>query len=966
MQIEPVKLVLGLVVAFGLGVGRVSIAAEDLSADAERLFALKIMPLLKDKCLGCHGADADDLKGDFSVQSLSQLTVGGESGEAGIVPGEPDQGTVMEAIRWAGLEMPPKENDRLDAKQIQWFADWVRGGSPWPDEATQKLYRDQEAAREITEDGRIIRTSGGTSDQWTMRRYQPDDLWAFMPVKAVAEVLPPDVTRDDAVDHFIDKRLNEASLPAAESAAARDLIRRATFDLIGLPPSPAEVAAFEESYDDDASLAWRSLIDRLLDSPRYGEHQARRWFDVTRYADTGGMSNDFERSNMWRYRDYVIRAFNEDKPYNEFIVEQLAGDELADRSVRDRTGGSDADVHQAQLDGDYTEQESQWIVATGFLRSGPWDNAMVSDEEARQMYLDDLVNITGQTFLSQTLRCCKCHDHKFDPIPTRDYYSIYAAFATTQMAERKVPFLPSESLDGFGRGKAHVQCMLDFAVAEKTKILDKQEAAARAWYDDHGLPYKSLNDRKDDPDDVKPPRHVGLDYIEQGQLKVREQDEWIWNRRLERYQPMAQSVFNSGVTKLAWNGARKLRIDRKKKDAGDGPQNHILLGGALTAIGDRVAPGVLSALALFDRGSSVESVSLTDTIDGRRLELAYWIADEENALTTRSIANRIWQSHFGNGIAANPNNFGGKGAKPSHPELLDFLASDFVDHGWSIKSLHRRVMLSNAYRRSTTPAAPEKSGDVDPANQLLSFYPRLRMTAEQLRDTLLSVTGELVQCDGGLPIMPEINMEVALQPRMIQFSLAPAYQPSPTPSIRNRRSVYAYQVRGQADPFTELFNQPNANESCEYREVAAVTPQVFTLLNSDIITDRSIAMANRLQTEFADKKTDGKVPDKIRRAFELTLLREPTPQELERLSKYVSDMTSYHETVTIEPTDYPTTITRSLVEEFTGQTFEYEEILPVFENYEADQKPGDVSAQTRAIADMCLLLFNANEFLYLN
>ncbi len=969
MRISLAIMCVGLLVVFLCG-GQLAAANEtDSQANGERLFSLKIAPVLKDKCLGCHGADPDDLKGAFGVLSRDELIRGGESEEPGIVPGHPDQGTLMEAIAWAGLEMPPKENDRLTDAQIEAFQTWVSLGAAWPDEATQTRYRDEEAAREVTEDGRIVRTSGGTSDQWTTRRYQDEDLWAFKPVKKAETLLPSGLSREDAIDFFVDASINEAGLTKAGEASPRDLIRRVTYDLTGLPPTPGQIKQFERDFADDSDAAWDRLIESLLASPRYGEHWARHWFDVTRYADTGGMSNDFERSNMWRYRDYVIRSFNSDKPYNDFIVEQLAGDELADQSVRDRNDGSHDVVLKAQVDGTYNEQESEWIVATGFLRMGPWDNAMVPDDEARQMYLDDLVNITGQTFLSQTLRCCKCHDHKFDPIPTRDYYSIYAAFATTHMAERSVPFLPTENLDGAEQGETHIRRMLDFAVAEKKKILQKQEDAARAWYAENDLPYKTENDRKDDADEMKPPRGVGLDIVEQGRLKVREQDEWIWTRRLERYQPMAQSVYNSRETKLAWNNARKLRIKRDAKNTAD-PISHILIGGAITALGDRVAPGVLTAISLTTGGVATSS-PVPETIEGRRLALAKWIADENNSLTTRSIVNRVWQYHFGKGIAGNANNFGAKGSKPSHPALLDVLTSDFVDGGWSIKDLHRRILMSQTYRRSSMPIEPQKMATVDPNNELLSVFPRRRMTAEEVRDTVLSATGELVHCGGGFPVMPEVNMEVALQPRMIQFSLAPAYQPSPTPDLRNRRSVYAYQVRGQADPFTELFNQPGANESCEYREVATVTPQVFTLMNSDMMTDRSIAIAKRLiEDSNMDDSNIVETPDRIERqiksAFETVLLRNPTTIERERMKAYVVDMIAYHDQTEVPKRTYPVAITRSLVEEFSGQTFEYEEILPVFANYQADTKADEVCSHTRAIADMCLLLFNANEFIYVN
>ncbi|MEQ9411573.1 MAG: PSD1 and planctomycete cytochrome C domain-containing protein [Fuerstiella sp.] len=930
--------------------------ADDVAA--EREFTLKVLPLLKDRCLGCHGGAADDISGDFSVLTRDDLLRGGESEDPAIVPGHPEQGTLMAAIRWEGLEMPPKKNDRLSTEQIDLVRRWISQGAPWPDEAKQKQYREEERRQTLTADGLIMQTSGGTSEEWTNRRYKPEDLWAFTRVAPRQQLLPTEVSDSRAIDYFIDQKLTDAGLKAAGPARPRTLLRRATLDLTGLPPTPDQIKTFEAAWNADPDAAWEELIDRLLSSARYGEHWGRHWLDVTRYADTGGMSNDYERSNMWRYRDYVIRTFNEDKPYNRFIIEQLAGDELADQSVLERKGDP-ASVHRTQLDGDYTAEEAEWIVATGFLRLGPWDNAMIAADEARQIYLDDLVNITGQTFLSTVMRCCKCHDHKFDPIPTRDYYRLYAAFSTTHMAERKVPLLPEENRHGFDEGRAHVQRMLDFAVAEKNRLIEKREAAARAWFDEHGLPYTNEQNRKNLPDEEKPPRHVGLDHVEQGQLKVREQDEWIWQRRLERYQPMAQSVYNAESAGLAWNGARKLRISRKP-DGKHPLQNHILVGGALTALGDRVLPGVLSAVSLPVSPAAEDPYLVTSEVDGRRLDLAKWIAHPDNGLTTRSIVNRIWQYHFGSGLAANSNNFGAKGSRPSHPELLDYLAGTFVQNGWKIKQMHRLIMLSDAYRRSSIAADAARAGEVDPDNRLLSYFPRRRLSAEEIRDGILAVTGELTHADGGLPVMPEINMEVALQPRMIQFSLAPAYQPSATPEQRNRRTVYAYHVRGQADPFTELFNQPNPNESCEQRETAAVTPQVFTLLNSDMMTDRSIALAIRLQRE------QDSLAGQIEQAFRLVYGRSASADETKWMSRYVSDMKLYHGSVEPPTYRYPVKITRSLVEEFSGQPFEYEEILPGFENYQPDPKPRDVSADTRALADMCLLLLNSNEFMYVN
>ncbi len=926
--------------------------------DAERQFTLKIQPLFSAKCNGCHGDDPDEIKGDFSMLTRELLLAGGETFSTEVlVPGDAAKSFLMTSIRWADpdFEMPPKENDRLTEQQIAMVARWIGAGAPWPDAERQMAIREDEKSRKITEDGVLVETSGGLGDDWTYRRYQPEDLWAFQPV------VKPEIRGSKAenpIDAFHRAKLAEAGFEPAPLADARTLIRRVSFDLTGLPPSPAEIAQFRDAWEKNADRAWEQLIDRLLDSPHYGERWAQHWLDVARYADTGGLSNDYERSNAWRYRDYVIRAFNQDKPYDRFVIEQLAGDELADAAVRKRVGGNPAKMRQAQFNGAYNPSEAEWIVATGFLRMGPWDNAMVKRAEARQIFLDDVVNSVGQTFLSTTMRCLKCHDHKFDPLPTRDYYRIYATFAATHMAERQVPLTGSENREGFGEGRDFVRGMLDFAVAEKQKLVHKRETAARAWFAEHNLEYANAAERKNLPDDVKPPRHVGLDHVEQGQLKVREQDEWIWTRRLERYEPMAQSVYNAAGTVNA--NARKLRISPKKQP-GAKIESHILMGGALEAPGEPVTPGVLSALAVPAPGAPQDDPwALPTSADGRRLAFAKWVADPRNPLTARSIVNRVWQHHFVAPIARNPNNFGAKGAKPSHPKLLDWLAADLVENGWRLKRLHRLIVTSRAYRQANMHPKLAELRAKDPDNHLLAYFPPRRLTAEELRDAFLAVTGELNPKAGGLPIMPEINLEVALQPRMIQFSLAPAYQPSPTPSLRNRRTIYAYRVRGMADPFLELFNQPNPNDSCEFRDSAAVTPQAFTLLNSDVATDRSIAFALALETARSD------VSGQIELAFQRALGRNPDSGEQTRLEAYVLAMRAYHAQITPPRPVYPTRITRSLVEEFSGRPFDYQEILPAFENYQPDPKAADVSPETRALADMCLLLLNANEFVYVN
>ncbi|MDA0349167.1 MAG: PSD1 and planctomycete cytochrome C domain-containing protein [Verrucomicrobia bacterium] len=931
-----------------VGMAWLSLAQADDEID--RLFTLKVLPVLSEKCFGCHGDDPEEIEGGLVMHTLEDILFGGDGFDNVLVPGDAAESFMITAVKWKDpdYEMPPKENDRLTPAQIADLETWINAGAPWASEERQAEIRLAEQHVDENEDGILWTTSGGLGDEWTYRRYKKDEMWSFHPVEK-----PALVKTDSPIDGFIEEKLDAAGFKPAKKADALTRIRRATWDLTGLPPTPEEVTAFIRADKKNPEMAWGELVDRLLESPRYGERWGQHWLDVARYSDTGGMANDYEKSNAWRYRDYVIRAFNEDKPYDQFVMEQLAGDEMANESVRKRMAEEDA-MAKIHKGGDYTEQETEWMIATGFLRMGAFDTAMVPLPEARQIYLDDIVNSVGQTFLSTTMRCFKCHDHKFDPLPTKDYYRMYATFAGTQLAERPARYLPEESMAGMDEGKGFVDLMHSFASERMNALKEKQEAAAKIWFEERGLEYINADDRKSLDDDVKPPRNIGLDYVDEGKLKVRQQDDWIWNRRKERFEPMVQSVYN-GASFKGMN-AKKLRIKEDEPDTK--LESFILTGGALTAQGQQVAPGVLSALGIPANEDGEDPYVVTEDLEGRRLAFAQWVANPKNQLTTRSIVNRLWQHHFGKPVAGNPNNFGAKGGKPTHPKILDYLATELVEGGWKLKPIHRKIMLSDAYQKSGSHPQLEKLREIDPDNNLLAIYEPRRLTAEELRDGMLAITGELNTEMGGLPIMPEINMEVALQPRMIQFSLAPAHQPSKTPEERNRRSIYAYRVRGQADPFLELFNQPNPNDSCEVRDSVSVSPQAFTLMNSDVVTDRSIAFALRLEKETSRLKSQ------VVRAFEIALGRKPFRKEIDRMTDYLEDMRVYHQQFEPKPVEYPTEITRSLVEEFSGKPFEYTEILPAFKDYIPDAKANDVSPETRALADLCLVLFNSHEFVY--
>ena len=900
----------------------------------DQLFTLKIGPLLQEKCLACHSGKEGKLKGDLDLSSLDGMLFGGETSEKVLVPKKPDESLLLTAIEWKDpdYEMPPKENDKLTEKQIQYFREWIELGSPWPSQKIQDQIKIAERKKIQTDEGIIVKNSGGLSDDWTYRRYKPEDLWAFQPVqkpKIPASLKNP-------IDYFVGKKLDETQISPAPTADFRSLVKRAYLDLHGLPPTPYQIYQFRLSWDKNPEKAWDELIDQLMESQHFGERSAQHWLDVARYADTAGLSNDYERSNMWRYRDYVVRSFNEDKPYDRFIIEQIAGDELWEKQPID-------------------EKNSELLIATSFLRMGPWDPAMVLKPQARQLYLDDVVNAVGQTFLSTTMRCFKCHDHKFDPLPTKDYYRFYSVFSQTQLAERPAEFIEQENLRGMNAGKEATERMLSFAKNKYEELYNKQEEAAKKWFAEHKKEYLDENKRRSLPDEEKPPRHVGLTPTETGRLKVRRQDDWIWTRRLERYQPLAQSVYNGPVPKSL--NSRKMRMPNKIPQTPIIPTK-ILTGGALEAPGDPVTPGVLSALGLEISKNEGDAFAVTNETNGRRLELAQWIAHPKNQLTARSIVNRVWQRHFGKPLAGNPNNFGAKGKKPTHPQLLDWLAADFVENGWKFKRLHKLIMSSKTYRMGTNHPKIDKLKNIDPDNRLLAYREPRRLSAEELRDSMLVSSGELNREIGGLPVMPEINMEVALQPRMIQFSLAPAYQPSKWQKDRNRRTIYAYRVRGQPDPFLELFNQPNPNDSCEERVSESVSPQAFTLMNSSLMNDRAIALALRIKDEFDD------IHLQVKRAVQLAYGRVPNSDEWDRLKKYVKKMELYHHSSKPEPQEYPTSITRSLVEENTGDTFEYKEILPVFEDYQKDKKAHELSPETRALSDLCLVLFNSNEYMY--
>lgn len=896
---------------------------------AKGLFVHEIRPILERKCLSCHGADLDQVEGDFQLLDRAHLLRGGQSGQAAIVPGEPDDSPLIQYIERHDPEMamPPKEDERLAEEEIDLFRDWISLGAPWPAKAEQEEIL---ALGEWHYGDRVqVQTSGGLAAVWDQRRYKKSMIWAFYPLE---EIEVPEAGDVQPVDAFIQARLVELGLEKAGGADKRTLIRRATFDLTGLPPTATEIANF---LADESSEAFEKVVERLLESPHYGEQWGKHWLDVVRYADSDGYSNDYVRPNAWRYRDYVIRSFNADKPYNQFIQEQVAGDEM-----------------------DPTNPEN--LIATGFLRMGPWEHTgMAIVAETRQLFLDDVTNSVGETFLSLPLGCAKCHDHKYDPIPTKDYYRIQAVFAPTQFASRAAAFLPVESQLGMEEERQRIIDWMQKTTAEEKVLREKEELAARQWYRARGKPYLDKKTRRKLPEDQQPPRYLGLTFQDLGYRKVLQKRRQTLHKAKLRFEPYAYAVYN-GPNKVVHSGRNTFLPEEVVDEV---PATFTLTGGSVYAPSEEVQAGVLSALTDLATpldGKPTESHSpIPQTKDGRRLAFAQWLTEGENPLVIRSIVNRVWQYHFGKGLVETSNNFGATGKRPSHPALLDWLCQEFIRQGWSIKALHRLIMRSEIYQQAGTPRQLSKQQKVDPDNRYLSYFPPRRLSAEEIRDALLVASGELNPGLGGIPIRPEINQEIALQPRHTMGSIAQAYQPSRLPESRNRRTIYAEKIRNLPDPLLTVFNQPSSEVSCERRSTSTVTPQVFSLLNSPQIRDRAIAFAVRLQEE-----SPSDLDLQLKKAGQMAWNRELTAQELTKAKAYVLEMQGYHQETPAQPFTYPTKIRRKMFEEMTGEPFEYDEELDIFQNYQADLKDVDVAPETRALADLAMVLFNTNEFLY--
>ncbi len=777
------------------------------STDGVKFFESKVRPLLVEHCQDCHGAEKK--KGGLRLDNLSYILAGGERGP-GLVPHKPQDSLIMKAVLFEDpdMEMPP--DGKLKAEDIEIFRQWIAMGAPWP-EAEVAAAQPARRPGQITDEDR----------KW----------WSFQPVKAVK---PPVVKSADGsvrgpIDAFVLTTLKQHGLQPSPPASREELIRRVSFDLTGLPPSPEKVAAFVKDQRPDA---YERLVDELLASPRYGERWAQHWLDLVRYAESDGYRLDSYRPNAWPYRDYIIKSLNEDKPYDRFMKEQIAGDEL--------------------FPGD-----PEALAATGFLRHTIYEYNQRDAEGQWKGILNEVTDVTADVFMGVSVQCAQCHDHKFDPILQKDYYRLQAFLNNITWAEDKLLATPEQQRD--------------------------YEAALAKWKE-AVAPYQKVID------DIIEPR------IQKAQIsameKFPEEVQVMWRKPREQRTP-----YEEQVVQLAWRQAEyererykedklpedvKARLAEARAEMAKFDDIKPVAPPIALAVGETglpaapasfqsrragkqfVQPGVLTILD--EKDAVIPPAGSKAPTSGRRSVLAEWLAREDNPLSTRVIVNRVWQHHFGRGIAASASDFGRLGELPTHPELLDWLTDGFVKNGWSLKWLHKQIVMSDTYRQ--TSRMEERQAIVkgqdpvmlkDPENRLLWRFSPRRLDAEQARDAALMASGEL-----------DLTM----------------YGPG-VESSKPRRSIYTKKIRNTQDAFLASLDAPAGFQSIAERPATTTATQSLLMINGDWPLDRARAMALKLSSNR--KHSDEEL---VRSAFELAYARTPTPDELQAALTFIQSQRS--------------------------------------------------------------------------
>jgi hypothetical protein len=684
--------------------------------------------------------------------------------------------------------------------------------------------------------------------------FTPDQRahWAYQPPKRPE---PPEVREagwaKSPIDRFILAAIEEMGFAHAPEADRVALIRRVTFDLTGLPPSPLEVEAF---LDDRRPDAYERLVDRLLRSPRYGERWAQHWLDLAHYADSNGFELDAERPDAWRYRDWVVAALNDDMPYDRFLALQLAGDEVEPAS-------------------------REALIATGFARCGPREvvGGNIDPAVRRQSELTEITGTVGSVFLGLTLACARCHDHKFDPIPTTDYYRLQAFFAASELVEK--PIATRAEQEAFASAKAEV----DAKLAPLRKQLAELEAPYR----------KELRRRKE----------AMLTPAERAVLAIPAKERTpIQKRMAEGAQKALNVTWEEVAAAVAADPEQHAERERLKRaihavevtlprppakamalvDRGkEAPETFVLRRGEVKNRGPQVAPrppGIVLASQPDD--AFPDAIPPGGVTTGRRSALARWLARPDNPLTARVIVNRLWQYHFGRGLVATASDFGTRGEAPSHPELLDWLATELVAQGWRLKPIHRLIVTSAAYRQSSRFTNPKQAAD-DPENTLLWRMNRRRLEAETLRDAMLATSGELNLKMGGPGVLVPIEKEVE-DLIFTEAEVVDLWPETPDPAEHARRSLYLFRKRNVRYPMFDAFDAPDTQSACARRSVSTHALQALVLLNSDFAVGRAKALAGRLYRE-----SGGRADAQVVRAYRVVLARDPKPEEIEQARRFL-------------------------------------------------------------------------------
>ncbi len=800
------SLLLALLTLTVLGVGTLAQTptTPTFTPEQNAFFEKDVKPLLKAHCLKCHG-EGEKLRGGLRLTSRDEILKGGDTGPAVDLKNH-DASLLLKALHFTDdLRMPPR--GKLAEKDIATLVKWVKAGLPYPG-GKAVVQQPKHKGGVVTPESR--------------------NYWAYRPL---TRPTVPEAKGGNPIDAFVRAKLAAKGLALNAPADPVALIRRVTYDLIGLPPTPEEVAAF---VADPSPKAYEALVERLLESPHHGEKWGRHWLDLVRYAETNGYERDGPKPFAWRYRDYVIRSFNADKPYDRFVREQIAGDEL-------------------------TPWNADAIIATGYYRLGTWDDEPVDRQQALYDDYDDIVATTGQAFLGMTMNCARCHDHKIDPIPQADYYRLLAFFVDIPRFSNDRNPRSSNSMSDVTPPDARAIYEADLQVRE-TRIAELKKTMEKI--ENEVILRMPAEDQRasEGPDRPAVIARKLKQFLKPDEAKIYEQHRAEVMRLKKKPEPPGRELALSVNNPLT-----------------QPPATHVLVRGSVHSPAAKVEPGFPAVLGFPD-----PKIQPIGRASGRRTALADWLVSKENPLPARVMANRLWQHHFGRGIVASSNDFGQFGTPPTHPELLDWLACELREGGWTLKRMHRLILLSDTYRQAATSRADGLK--IDPDNQLWWRYPMRRLTAEELRDGILAVSGRLNREMFGPSVYPPIPQEV----KAGQSRPGEGWG-SATPEQASRRSIYAHVKRSLRVPILSSHDQADTDTSCPVRYTTTVPTQSLGLLNGDFTNEQAGFLAERLKKE-APQGLDAQV----RRAILLTTSRQAKDDEVKADVAFIEKMKATH------------------------------------------------------------------------